>query len=202
MKLYYIKWFFSLFLIVSSAFAGDAVADGKNKAMLCSACHGVDGVSVNPEWPNLAGQHAEYLVKQLKDFQVGQTRTEPTMSAFVANLSAKDIEDIAKFYATLNKHAPIVKQGNLQRGADIYRRGDIQKHITACIACHGPDGSGNAQAGFPSLAGQNARYTVKQLHAFQDKTRKNDISAIMHDITSHMSNEDMQAVADYINSLS
>lgn len=201
MKLYYIKWFFSLFLIVSSVFAGEEITEGKSKAMICSACHGVDGVSINPEWPNLAGQHAQYLIKQLKDYQGGKTRTEPTMSPFVANLSAKDIEDIAKFYATLDKHACAQKKDNLNRGADIYRRGDIQKHITACIACHGPDGSGNAQAGFPLVAGQNARYTLKQLHAFRDKTRKNDISSIMHDITSHMSNEDMQAVADYICSL-
>ena len=197
MKLYYLKWFLCLFLFANAIFSAEDVSIGKSKAMICSACHGVDGVSINQDWPHLAGQHASYIVKQLQDYKAGVTRSDPSMTPFVANLTIADMQDIAKFYASLRK-ASCNKAIDLKRGMDIYRRGDVQKGITACIACHGPDGSGNSQAGFPLLSGQNAKYTIAQLKAFKDKKRQNDISAIMHDITGHMSDVDMQAVADYI----
>lgn len=197
MKLYYLKWFLCLLLFANTSLFAEDISIGKNKAMVCSACHGVDGVSINQAWPHLAGQHVSYIVKQLQDYKAGVTRSNPSMTAFVTNLSAEDMQAIAKFYASLHK-ASCKVNADLKRGMDIYRRGDAQKSITACIACHGPDGSGNAQAGFPLLSGQNATYTIIQLKAFKDKKRQNDISAIMHDIAGHMSDADMQAVADYI----
>lgn len=184
--------------LTGSVFAADDVSVGKSKAMICAACHGADGVSINQDWPNLAGQHVSYTVKQLQDYKSAKLRNEPIMMPFAANLSFEDMQDIAKFYASLSKPKCQNKSPDIQRGMDIYRRGDAQKHITACIACHGPDGSGNSQAGFPLLSGQNAKYTIIQLKAFKNKIRQNDISAIMHDISSHMNDADMQAVADYI----
>ncbi len=82
----------------NSAAAGDAKA-GKSKSAACAACHGPDGNSINPLWPKLAGQHAAYLEKQLKDFKSG-ARKNPLMSPMAANLSDQDILDIAAFFAS------------------------------------------------------------------------------------------------------
>lgn len=198
MKLYYIKWLLTLFLYSGLIYSIGSIKAGEEKAIICMACHGKDGLSINEAWPNLAGQHAKYLKKELKDFKLGKTRNEPTMSSMVANLTPEDIEDLATFYATktISQNKKVVD--NIARGENIYKRGDLKKHITACIACHGPDGKGNDQAGFPVLAGQNIQYIIKQLQAFKDKSRTNDISAIMYDISNHMNEDDMREVAKYI----
>ncbi len=201
MKLNYLKWFLLLCFLTTYSFAEPSISQGMAKANVCGACHGIDGISSNLDWPNLAGQHISYLIKQLQDYKTNKTRQDPTMTAFVAGLSDEDIEEISAFYASLSRATCKSKPDSLTRGEEIYKRGDLQKHITACIACHGPDGTGNAQAVFPLLSGQNVKYTIMQLNAFKDSKRHNDINGIMHDISKHMSDEDMQAVADYICSL-
>lgn len=171
-----------------------------NKAQVCAACHGPMGVATMPAWPNLAGQHAAYLVKQIQDINQG-TRKAPTMSAVIANLSPKEIQDLAAYYAKMPLASGVTPKKYLKRGEQLYRGGDFKKHITACIACHGPKGTGNAQAGFPVLSGQHAEYTQHQLQAFKDGQRTNDLNHIMRDISSRMSAEDMAAVAHYIEGL-
>ena len=171
---------------------------GKEKSIVCAACHGQEGVSINPIWPNLAGQHAGYLVKQLNDFKNNITRSAPTMLPMVANLNEQDMEDLALFYESQKTHSGSTPKKYLNRGEQLYRGGDFSKHITACIACHGPKGTGNGQAGFPSLSGQNAAYTILQLQYFKTLKRKNDLNAIMRDISARMSIEDMEAVANYV----
>ncbi|MGC1183097.1 c-type cytochrome [Legionella sp.] len=172
-----------------------------NKALVCSACHGQKGNSSNPEWPNLAGQHPKYLIKQLKEIKKGTLRNAPTMSALIAPLSEQEIDDLAIYYAKMPLAQGSTPKEFLHRGEQLYRGGDFAKGITACIACHGPNGIGNAQAGFPVLSGQHAAYTVSQLQAFKDHKRKNDLNHIMQDISSRMSQEDMEAVAHYIEGL-
>lgn len=171
------------------------------KAKVCTACHGQEGNSINPQWPNLAGQHPIYFIKQLQDMKHLDLRNAPTMSALVATLSEQDMDDLAHYYAKIPRARGSTPRQFLQRGEQLYRGGDFAKRITACIACHGPKGTGNAQAGFPVLAGQHAAYTVMQLEAFKDGKRKNDLNHIMHDISSRMSQEDMEAVAHYIEGL-
>lgn len=171
------------------------------KAALCSACHGPNGNSTNPVWPNIAGQHSSYLDKQLHDYKQGTTRKDPTMAAIVANLSDMDMSELARYYSTQPIMESSVPEKYLKRGEQLYRGGDFDKHITACIACHGPRGTGNAEAGFPLLSGQHAPYTILQLEAFKNKTRQNDLNAIMRDISSKMDPEDMKAVAWYIQGL-
>ncbi len=180
--------------------SGDAAA-GQQKSMICAACHGAKGISTVAIWPNLAGQHASYLVKQLKAFKAGKDRSNPSMAPMVANLSEQDMEDLAAYFASQPPAEGRTPKKYLKRGEQLYRGGDFAKHITACIACHGPDGRGNAQAGFPLLSGQHADYLVMQLKAFKKKMRKNDLNAIMHDISSQMSDADMKAVAHYIQGL-
>ena len=173
-------------------------AMAQEKAAMCAGCHGVQGISSNPDWPNLAGQHAPYLEKQMHDYKNATLRHAAIMTPLVSALSDEDIHDLADFYAHLSalKDTPLATDST--RGETLYRRGDLKKHITACIACHGPTGAGNAQAGFPLLIGQQPGYTVQQLQAFKDKSRQNDLHSIMRDISSHMSTDDMEAVAHYL----
>ncbi|WP_028389426.1 c-type cytochrome [Legionella fairfieldensis] len=174
---------------------------GGEKVILCTACHGQEGYSTNPQWPHLAGQHANYLLKQLEDFKKGTTRNAATMTALVANLSQDEMLQLASFYARQPLPQGTTPRNYVQRGERLYRGGDFAKHITACIACHGPRGTGNAQAGFPVLSGQNAAYTIQQLQAFKENKRTNDLNSIMRDISARMSEEDMEAVAYYIQGL-
>ena len=114
------------------------------------------------------------------------------------NLSEQDMEDLAIFYAKQPIPQGKTAKKYLARGEQLYRGGDFSKHITACIACHGPKGTGNAQAGFPVVSGQQAAYTILQLEAFKSGQRSNDLNSIMHDISGRMSKEDMEAVANYM----
>lgn len=167
---------------------------------VCAGCHGAQGISLNPEWPSLAGQHARYLAKQMQDYKSATTRNAAIMTPMAMPLSDKDITEIAAYYTALplpEGNAP-EQYKDKARGEELYRQGDINKHITACIACHGPQGAGNAQAGFPVLAGQQPGYTVQQLLAFKDKTRRNDLNSIMRDISGRMDQDDMDAVAHYL----
>jgi cytochrome c553 len=184
-----------------TVFAQEDVSAITTKALVCSACHGHEGISSNPQWPNLAGQHPQYFVKQLKDMKDNSVRDAPTMNALATTLSAQDMDDLAAYYAKMPQAQGSTPKKFLQRGEQLYRGGDFGKRITACIACHGPKGTGNAQAGFPVLSGQHAAYTVLQLLAFKDGKRKNDLNHIMQDISSRMSQEDMEAVAHYIEGL-
>ncbi|WP_419419894.1 c-type cytochrome [Legionella sp. D16C41] len=171
------------------------------KAATCVACHGPEGNSTNPLWPNIAGQHALYLEKQLYDFKKVTTRNVPVMTTIAATLTDADIKELSAYYAKLPLAQNTTPQKFVKRGEAIYRGGDLSKHITACIACHGPRGTGNNQAGFPVLSGQHAQYTISQLQAFQQKKRSNDLNEIMRDISHRMSPEDMEAVAYYIQGL-
>ncbi|MDI9818963.1 MULTISPECIES: cytochrome c [unclassified Legionella] len=173
----------------------------KEKTALCVACHGEKGISLNPQWPNLAGQHAQYLLKQLQDYKKITPRNDPTMTGIVATLTEADMAELASFYAQQPLPEGTTPEKYLDRGEQLYRGGDFDKHITACIACHGPRGTGNAQAGFPVLSGQHAAYTIAQLQAFKEKKRLNDLNHIMQDISERMSQDDMEAVAYYIQGL-
>jgi cytochrome c553 len=173
---------------------------GQEKATLCAACHGPTGVSVNPAWPNLAGQHTTYLIKQLHDLKEGKLRHSPIMAPFVAALTDDDMASLALFYSKQSTPKHHADKENT-RGAQLYRAGDMKKHIAACIACHGPRGRGNDLAGFPILSGQQVDYSIQQLQAFQEKSRRNDLNSMMRMISARMSDDDMKAVSRYASSL-
>lgn len=182
-------------------YAQDTQPTVLNKAAVCVACHGPKGISPQPIWPNLAGQNQSYFIKQLKEIKENKLRMVPTMTTIVANLNEQDIDDLAAYYAKMPLAEGTAPNKDLKRGESLYRGGDFVKHITACIACHGPKGTGNASAGFPVLSGQHAPYTVAQLQAFKEGKRTNDLNHIMRDISSRMNQEDMEAVAHYIEGL-
>ncbi len=192
----------SLFVCGSAIAKGDATA-GKQKSATCSACHGMDGNSTVPQWPKIAGQKQSYIVQQLMDFKVGEKsgRHNDTMYPIVAMLSKQDMEDLAAYFSSLPGSIGAASPKLAARGKALYRGGDLENKITACTACHGPTGQGIETAAYPRLAGQHPDYIVQQLKAFKSKERANDLNAIMRDISAKLSDDDMLAVASYINGL-
>lgn len=177
--------------------AGDAAA-GKTKSMACAACHNADGNSMVPTFPKLAGQHAEYIAKQLADFKSG-ARKDPTMTGMSAPLSEQDMADLGAFFAgNTGSIGSAGDAGKAAMGKKIYLGGDKAKGISACMACHGPSGAGNPGAKFPALSGQHSTYIVKALKDFRSGTRANDPAKMMRDIAAKMSDSDIEAVAEYI----
>ena len=177
--------------------AGDPVA-GEAKAVLCTSCHGPAGNSVNPEWPKLAGQHARYTAKQIHDFRAGATRSDALMAPMIAALSAQDIEDIAAYYSVQPSTGGFASEELHALGERVYRGGNMESGVPACIACHGPRGAGNGPAGFPRLAGQHATYTAKQLEDWRIGNRANDPSEMMADAVRYLTPGEAKAVSAYI----
>ena len=180
-----------------NALAADPAA-GEAKAALCVACHGPAGNSANPEWPKLAGQHAKYTAKQIRDFMAGATRSNELMAPMIAGLSDQDIEDIAAYYAVQNSTGGFASEEMHALGERIYRGGNAESGVPACIACHGPRGGGNEPAGFPALAGQHAVYTAKQIEDWRHGNRSNDPSEMMGDAVRYLTPEETRAVSEYI----
>lgn len=190
----------SLLLLTSSAFAAGDPAAGKEKAQLCAACHGADGNSPSPVWPKLAGQHEEYLIKQLWDFRDGK-RENAQMSPMATGLSDQDIEDLAAYYAQQQLKFGQTDPAMLDLGAKIYRAGNMEAGVSACMACHGPAGQGNPAAKYPALGGQHAAYNQAQLKAFRENQRNNDVNAVMRTIVGRMTDDEIRAVSEYTQGL-
>lgn len=176
---------------------GNAVK-GKDLAGTCLACHGEIGNSPAPMFPNIAGQNAQYLLKQLLEIQSGQ-REVLTMTGTLDNLSESDLSDIAAYYESQSRNQGTAKQDLVELGESIYRAGIARKNIAACTACHSPTGNGNGPAVFPALAGQWPEYTVTQLKNFQSGERHNDgDSQMMRTTAMDMNEKEMTAVASYL----
>ena len=181
------------------ALAGDA-AVGKAKSATCAACHGPDGNSPSPGFPKLAGQHEGYIAKQLRDYKSGK-RVNATMNAMVLPLSEQDMDDLAAYFASQTVQLGTTAEDKLAVGQSIYRAGNASSGVAACAACHGPNGSGNPQAKFPSLSGQHADYTVLQLQMFRKGERANDAGNMMRGVAAKMSDAEIEAVAQYVQGL-
>lgn len=185
------------------AFVAAAQADGKAKAMVCTACHGPDGNSSNPIWPNLAAQNPSYIVAQLKAFKAG-TRQNPSMAPMVAPLTEGDMEEIANFFAAQTlKVRPLAadQSASAAAGAKIYRGGDAERAIPACMACHGPDGGGNPGSGYPALRGQQFDYTVAQLTNYHSGARQTDPQSMMRTVAKRLTEDDIKNLARYVSAL-
>ena len=186
-------------LTAVSAFAGDA-AIGKSKSAVCAACHMADGNSVNPLWPKLAGQHETYMIKQLKEFK-STARKDPIMLGQVAALTEEDMDNLAAYFSSQTLKVGEADPALVEAGKLIYTTGNAKTGLAACASCHAPNGAGNPAANFPSIAGQHTVYAEKQLKAFRDSSRANDTGAMMQDIAGKMSDDEIKAVASYIQGL-
>jgi cytochrome c553 len=196
------KWFgciLASLTLAGSASAGDA-ALGAQKAAVCSACHGMTGSSVNPEWPNLAGQGEAYIFAQLQGFQ-RSLRSNLLMTPMAVPLKEEDMKDLGAHFSQQTPSGLEADPSNWKAGEKMYRGGDAARGIPACIACHGPQGRGNGPAKYPALRAQHAVYTYNQLKAFKDGTRKSAGSDIMQVVTERMTDEEMRALASYVQGL-
>ncbi|MGB1311895.1 MAG: c-type cytochrome [Leucothrix sp.] len=194
--------FASLVMFASTAsYAGGDAEKGKALAASCAACHGSEGVSTNPDWPNLAGQGAGYLAKQLYDFRTDK-RINAVMNGMAkAIASDDDVEHIAAYYASLPAGLGEAKEEMVEEGSLLYKGGKTSTKIAACASCHGPTGSGVDSAKFPMLAGQHSKYIAAQLKAFRSGERANDMNQMMRDVAKRMSDTDIEKVAGYISGL-
>lgn len=186
----------------AESLVGGSVEAGRAKALTCTACHGAEGNSANPLWPNLAGQSAPYAYEQLKAFKSGQ-RQNALMSSQAMQLSDQDMADLAVYFESLPVGAQSVANVDmLRQGEAIYRGGNKASSTPACLACHGPTGRGNPAAKYPLLKGQHAAYTALQLRNYADGSRKSIAKTqMMGSIAASLSDEEIEAVASYIQGL-
>lgn len=180
---------------------GDATA-GQAKAAVCGACHGLDGNSSDAQYPKLAGQNEEYIVRQLTDFKSGK-RQNPIMLGMATPLSTQDMHDIGAYFASQKTLPGVADQALVERGQTLFREGDVKLGVPACMACHSIDGSGNPGAMYPHLAGQHAQYIEATLKAWHDGTSwgTDAHSQIMPTIASKLSTDDINALASYVEGL-
>jgi len=184
---------------------------GSTKAAVCTACHGVNGNSTNPEWPVLAGQNAVYIREQLAMFKA-KKRNNPIMQPIVDPLTDQDVADLAAFYSAQTPSGLEADPSYWKAGETLYRSGDAARNIPACTSCHGPSGVGNAGSGYPALRAQHSVYTVKQLQDYLTQNRYRDATdpakvsqtrngVMMTTIAARLTPEDIRNLASYLQGL-
>ena len=174
---------------------------GQQKAQVCATCHGADGNSLIGTYPKLAGQYPEYIERALKQFRQGAEgpRNNPIMAMQAKDLSDQDIADLVAYFSSQKPAYGSTDAKDFDLGQQIYRGGNIKTGLPACASCHGPDGQGNHLANYPKLAGQQPQYIIDQMAAFKQKARP---GPAMADIAQIITDQELQAVANYISGLS
>ena len=181
---------------------GDATA-GQPKAAVCGACHGMDGNSSDAQYPKLAGQNEQYIVRQLMNFKSG-SRVNAIMQPMATPLAPQDMHDIAAYFASQKSRPGVTDDALAGPGGKLFREGDPNREIPACMSCHGPDGHGNPGAVYPQLAGQHADYVQKQLQGWHDGDNvwgSNAHAQIMPAIAMRLTAADIAAVSSYVEGL-
>lgn len=200
------RYFFSALLLLglplhtgAMLIDGD-IERGKELSQACIACHGADGNSPTPMWPKIAGQHADYILAQLKAYQSGE-RKDPQMSPMVNDLSEQDMKDLAVYYASQKVRPGSADPDTVEAGEKLYRAGNRDSGVPACMGCHGPRGAGIPGAGYPALGGQHAEYTIAQLKAYRNRTRGGGHAEVMYPIAKPLTDEEIEAVAHFLSGL-
>lgn len=181
---------------------GDAERGKLIAAGTCAACHGADGNSQISTNPKLAGQHPEYLYKQMKNFVLVDgkpaERANAVMMGMMATLNNGQMRDVAAWFASQKQTGDKARNPDtIARGQKLYRAGDVSKGLPACAGCHGPAGAG-MPAQYPRIGGQFADYTEAQLKAFRDGARSNDANTMMRTVALKMTDAEIKAVSDYV----
>lgn len=173
----------------------DIAKGGALASQVCAACHTSDGSRGAPANPIIAGQHPEYLAKQLAEFKSGK-RKSPVMQGMAAPLSEEDIRNVAAFYGSKSAKPGFAKnKATVTLGEKIWRGGVAERNIPACAGCHGPTGSG-MPAQYPRVAGQHGDYIEAQMLAFRSGARANN--AVMNGVAVRMNDKEIKAVSDYV----
>jgi cytochrome c553 len=197
-----------LLLLLAVAFSAPALAADAKPApkpdlakgqaiatQVCGACHAFDGNRGQPANPILAGQHPEYLAKQLRDFKSG-ARANAIMKGFATTLSDQDMIDVAAFYASKTaKPGFATNKDTVGLGERIYRGGIADRKIAACAGCHGPTGAG-IPVQYPRVNGQHAEYAESQLLAFRSGLRANSLQ--MAGVAAKLNDREIKALSDYM----
>lgn len=176
---------------------------GKEKAnQICLACHGADGNGIpgQPVWPKLAGQHPQYIYKQLMNFKNNE-RYNVQMSPMAMPLTEDEVRNLAAYYSTLEQSGGTAEAELVDLGEKIYRAGNAETGVPACNGCHGPDGAGSNLAKFPRVAGQYSEYIAQTLQHFRSHERANDPNGMMRGVAANMTDQEIQAVSAYIEGL-
>jgi cytochrome c553 len=184
----------SLAIILALSSTVHAADPRETVKTVCAACHGVDGNSIDPQYPKLAGMDQEYLMRQLKAFASGKRREE-TMAGIIAGIDPNDFSGLAAYYGKLTPVPGKVNDPQLAaRGKPLYEDGNTESGVPACAGCHQPDGRGNAR--FPRLAGQHQAYILKQLADYKSGRRATD--PLMTAVGKRLSADEAKALAEYI----
>ena len=185
-----------------AATKGDAARGQATAATVCAACHGPDGNSPLAANPKLAGQHPEYLLKQMKNFKaVGEKvpeRASPIMNGMIAAYDEGQMRDLAAYFAAQTQKGEAAKnRETIEQGQKLYRGGDQAKGLPACAGCHGPAGAG-IPGQYPRIGGQFPEYVEAQLKSFREGSRANDPNKMMRMVAIKMTDAEIKAVSDYI----
>ena len=195
--------------LTTTALAADVVGNaeaGAAKAAVCGACHGATGNSANPEWPNLAGQHREYIVEQLKALKAG-IRVAPLMYPMAVGLSEQDMADLAAHFSKQVLVGLETSGDAWKAGEKLYRAGDATRGIPACAACHGPEGRGNGPARWPQVRAQQPAYVTAQLQHYAAKSRYQEGKGVpagaelMYAVAQRLTEDDIKALTAYLQGL-
>jgi cytochrome c553 len=183
-----------------------SVEAGQQKAAECTACHGPNGNSPTAEiGPSLAGQHASYIVRQLRAFKEETRVSEksPLMKPFADKLSEQDMRDVAAYFAAQTLTPKGADPALVGLGEEIYRGGIPERGIAACIACHGPRGSGNPLAAYPRISGQHADYVARTLSEYASGMRRSDadLNQMMRNVAELLLDDEIRALASYVQGL-
>ncbi|MCU7834491.1 MAG: cytochrome c4 [gamma proteobacterium symbiont of Taylorina sp.] len=194
--------FFSLTGFVSAAQSKEPEAEKDTALKIvqdkCQHCHGINGEASSAIYPRLAGQHKNYILKQLHDFR-SLRRKEATMNEMTANLSDAQITALAAYFSSQPAISHRVRDKQLAAvGEYIFQKGNPYSGVAPCSSCHGENGEGSELR--PRLAGQHKRYVAEQLHSFTERDRTND-NAIMFSIASKLTELEVEAVANYVSGL-
>ena len=181
---------------------GDAARGQAIATTVCVACHAADGNSTLAANPKLAGQHADYLLKQMRNFKAADgkqaERVNAVMNGMIAAYDDGQMRDLAAYFASqVQKGETAKNRETVEYGQKLYRAGDQAKGLPACAACHGPAGAG-IPAQYPRIGGQFAEYTEAQLKGFREGSRANDPNKMMRMVAIKMTDAEIKAVSDYI----
>lgn len=179
---------------------GSAEAGAKKATTICVACHGPQGNSIVPIWPKLAGQHPEYIQKQLMDFKADR-RANVQMTPMAKPLTDQEVLDLAAYFSSQTQNSGTADPEKAKLGESIYRAGNPESGVPACSGCHGPAGAGQGIAKFPRISGQHADYLKLTLTNFRAQQRANDPNGMMRGVAARLTDDEIAAVSQYVQGL-
>ena len=201
------KRLFAVVLILVSTFVVAAPGDpqaGETKSAACAACHGLDGNSSDPQFPKIAGQHADYVGRHLALFKSGE-RESAVMQPFASMLSEQDMADLGAYFSSKQVGVGTADEPLVALGAALYRGGSKVQGVPSCMGCHGPTGRGNPASKYPAIGGQHANYSTLQLERFRAGTvyGKDDYpnKTIMSQVAKTLTDADIVALSSYLEGL-